>query len=124
MTQLLLFDAPAAPSFSVSPAPVAVVAAPVADRLPRHAAGEEKRAGLDEAPRSRQASPRTARTARTPVAAPPRPAAQTSSDRQTSPRGGMHRMGDLAKLVIARYELVAQRRAALLARGPLPSVRF
>ena len=31
-------------------------------------------------------------------------------------RGGMHRMGDLARLVLMRYELVAQRRAALAAK--------
>ena len=31
-------------------------------------------------------------------------------------RGGMHHMGDLARLVLMRYDLVAQRRAALAAR--------
>ena len=31
-------------------------------------------------------------------------------------RGGVHHMGDLARLVLMRYELVAKRRAALAAR--------
>ncbi len=42
--------------------------------------------------------------------------AATRVDHDDADRGGMHRMGDLARLVLLRYELVAQRRAALAAK--------
>jgi hypothetical protein len=42
--------------------------------------------------------------------------ATAAVDHDDADRGGMHRMGDLARLVLLRYELVAQRRAALAAK--------
>ncbi len=42
--------------------------------------------------------------------------AAAAVDHDDADRGGMHRMGDLARLVLLRYELVAQRRAALAAK--------
>lgn len=37
--------------------------------------------------------------------------------------GGLQRMGDLAHAVIRRYEIVAERKARLLARGPRQAIR-
>ena len=47
--------------------------------------------------------------------------AEIEIERQAVPQddvdlGGMHRMGDLARLVLMRYDLVAQRRAELAAK--------
>lgn len=105
MTQLLLFDAPTHSSF----------------RMP----SESPECPTD--PRQPEVKePRQVRRARqqTGVRSVCEPNQKDSAEELIPPRGGVHRMGDLASLVIARYELAAKRRAALLARGPLPSVRF
>ncbi|QDS93081.1 hypothetical protein FF011L_18360 [Roseimaritima multifibrata] len=38
-------------------------------------------------------------------------------------KGELHHIGDLAQLVLQRYDIVAQRRAVLLARGPRQAAR-
>lgn len=103
MTQLLLFDAPAHSSF---PVPAELVQPTTVERE-----GKEPRRVRDSDQEAAEERDR-------------RENRSVSPEELTPPRGGMHRMGDLANLVIARYEIVAKRRAALLARGPLPSVRF
>ena len=82
MTQMLLFDSPAATeNFSASPIPVADC--PAADCPGKEAPVVQR---------------------------------STKSLENDADRGGMHHMGDLARLVLMRYELVAQRRAALAAK--------
>jgi hypothetical protein len=80
MTQLLLFDTPAAESF----APIAPISEPI------------RRGGL--------AAGRPVESIRNEVAA--------SEEYQR----GLNHMGDLARLVLLRYDLVAQRRARRLAK--------
>ena len=79
MTQMLLFDAPTASTYSAS-VPVAEHAEPV------------------------------------PVLGAQSSQVAAAVDHDDADRGGMHHMGDLARLVLLRYELVAQRRAALAAK--------
>ncbi len=110
MTQLLLFDAPesslafASPVYPDGPVyPRAVAEPPAADRGRSGAA-------------SQPAPP--AITASTPL-----PQLQGSLPLYDPQRGELHRFGDLAQRVISRYEIVAQRRAILLARGPRQAAR-
>lgn len=91
MTQLLLFDAYSVPS-------------PVASGLSSVASGLQGQQSSDVArPVAAQSSRADAGNGSIPLYDP----------RQ----GELHRMGDLARLVLARYDLVAQRRAAMRARG-------
>lgn len=92
MTQLMLFDAPASVSVAT---PVANTPSPAAQAA---AAGENERWG------SRRQSARASGTR----PRQPRP--------QASEEGGMHHMGDLARLVLMRYEMVHRRRTALAQR--------
>ena len=60
-------------------------------------------------------------SSQTPATVVPRTVANhpTASARSTSPAStedGVHRMGDLARLVLLRYQLVAKRREAMAAR--------
>ena len=94
MTQMMLFDS--CPSAATTPAasPVTPAASPVTP-----AAGPI-------------ASPSSAKPA-TGVSAPKTSAA---SQVRAETEDGLHRMGDLARLVLLRYQLVAQRRQELASR--------
>jgi hypothetical protein len=96
MTQMLLFDAS-------SPSPAATVAAPVAPRpIPRPAAMPS---GIpSDIPSGRQT--------RQEITNMPTPAARSAAESSD----GVQHMGDLARLVLLRYQLVAKRRAEMEAR--------
>ena len=106
MTQMMLFDTCSLTAASTSaPAPTAHTATPPrrrrsvrADHRPSDAVVEAAIAGRPPARASRPATPQ------------PRPVAPQSDD-------GLHTMGDLARLVLLRYQLVAKRREALAARN-------
>lgn len=93
MTQLLLFDFPTTAARSVT-SPVPVTSRPAAPRFT------------------------TASPTHSPSPSP------SDSDRASSPlplydpaQGELHRIGDLAQLVLARYDIVHRRRAARLRRA-------
>ena|GEM_PF-6845886 len=95
MTQLLLFEAPV----SATAMPVATVAAASPNRpTPRFNAPSPRRQTADQA-------------------------ASRSLPLYDRQRPELKHMGDLAHMVIRRYELVAERRAILLARGPREAAR-
>lgn len=99
MTQLQLFDAPESSVGFASPVyPTVVAEPPAADRGRSAAAAETSQPAI---------------TASTPL-----PQLKGSLPLYDPQRGELHRFGDLAQGVISRYEIVAQRRAILLARGP------
>lgn len=93
MTQLLLFE-PASPAHAASAVEFARAASASASRSSAaHRSNAEHPAGM-----------RAAGQPANPSAVP------------SDPNPGMHHMGDLARLVLMRYELVAKRRAAANAR--------
>lgn len=96
MTQLMLFDAPA----SISPATPVAASGKAQTSAAGMAAAENKR-GLN-----RSSSPQPDKKER------------LSSERSDE-KGGMHHMGDLARLVLMRYEMVHRRRAAAAQRQAL-----
>lgn len=100
MTQLLLFDAPESSVGFASPVYSTVVAEPA------------------EQDRSLASPAADAVTASTPL-----PQLKGSLPLYDPQRGELHRFGDLAQGVISRYEIVAKRRAVLLARGPRQAAR-
>ena len=99
MTQLMLFDAPA----SVS------VAAPLAPTVNEPAVSEQ--ASARDTAKENAFSSNRRRAAVSGAGDARRPSRQ-----ETGQRGGMHHMGDLARLVLMRYEMVHRRRAALAQR--------
>jgi len=60
-----------------------------------------------------------ASTASFPVASPEKAPAESGVSEVSTPESGLHHMGDLARLVLLRYELVAKRRARAAARRQL-----
>jgi hypothetical protein len=109
MTQMMLFDTTcslnaASPSVSTpsvaAPATTATTPRPQrSGRAEQHPSGEIAEAAI--------AGRRAARSSR-PAAPQPRPVTPQSDE-------GLHTMGDLARLVLLRYQLVAKRREALAA---------
>ena len=98
MTQLSLFDSPVAPA-----AAVATVTKPSVRRH-RVGGGQPRRQTV------RRGEP-TAAAAAVAAASPEQLRRADSGNRE-----GLNRMGDLAKLVILRYELAAKRREEMIAR--------
>ena len=94
MTQMMLFDSAALDSSPIA-APVATPVVNPPAPLPAAASGRDRVAGERAAQRN---------------AGMPNAAATDCGD-------GLHHMGDLARLVLLRYQLVAQRRAEMAARG-------
>ncbi|QEG41092.1 hypothetical protein [Roseimaritima ulvae] len=94
MTQLLLFDALDSSAGLATPVYPSVVAEPTGGKS------------------------NTARKSPAVTASTPLPQLSRSLPLYDPQRGELHHFGDLAQGVISRYEIVAQRRAVLLARGP------
>ena len=100
MTQMLLFDTPAAREDFSARAVVAAADCPATEVPPAEPLNQPAEPLNQPAEPLNQPAERLNQTVE-----------------HDADRGGMHRMGDLARLVLLRYELVAQRRAALAAKG-------
>lgn len=98
MTQMLLFDFPTTANTPVT-SPVPVTSRLAAPRF---------------SPRPSKASPRREPTPETSRATPPFSGSLPLYD---PAQGELHRIGDLAQLVLARYEIVHRRRRARLRRA-------
>ncbi len=110
MTQLLLFDAPTSNPSAVLPV---TTAEPVtAERVTAERVTAER--GVDSQSVVGQSSRNRFHPGSQSVATQRR-AAENVADR-TESEDGIHHMGDLARLVLLRYDLMAKRRAHFAAR--------
>ncbi|MCC9603284.1 hypothetical protein LOC67_22270 [Stieleria sp. JC731] len=122
MTQLMLFDTD---SLTTTAAPLATPIVPTTKASAKRRAGSSlaaSRRSPAQATRIRQTE--NAQVAEnSQVIAETKPMISPSQTQNTQSSSGqpgdenMHRMGDLARLVLLRYQLVAKRREELLARS-------
>ncbi len=96
MTQLMLFDAPSNTTSSASMAAAAVDYARTVNGTPQ---ARPSRAPQDQAVQAASAT-----------------ASASSAGSPESHQAGVNHMGDLARLVLMRYDLLARRRAEIAAR--------